>query len=764
MTIFMLLVSKCTLSDDLQELSSNLENTENSRLSARREALWRARAATKNVVPDLSDESTVSSEEEESHAVSKGNPPNIPSVVENKVEGVTKVEGDNKVEAEEPPAKKAKLASTDDVLKKSSGEEASAEGGPTNMEISFQGSTELPDETTSHSTTANTGDKLPKDALTVSEEDKLKAMILAKTKRERKREEALMGYYVGHRLKSTAASFEEDFLSTLVSTTLCNQGEGFNLSSVRCREPCHYCGFTDVALGAPLCRTPNEKEWREGYPLAVHKRSTYMVAEIKQKSIHDTHAVQENGIKPLSEQLQENPPKLVAVRVRVGGELVTSKAKCLDSAVKPMQQFLPRNPAAYQSELGFRQESNLSFVSGSLSAHEACAIAAHRSRKEVLAAERFAFHRASMTRESALACGKSIPIGTDPFGRSYWVFSAEPSSLFICQDVATPGVASPPKKQWHRFHQPEEIASVMACLGKDPLCEALKEVYPEAARVLKDRSWSTLLYRRNLLSKDNAIKESNSPQEKTNEEQADYGAPFVEDEDVLVESDRGKFLWDAVIVDVSKDPETDKVNGYLVHYKNWSSRFDQWVSPDRVVEPNKVNMEVQEEVLQDFGSANDSSPPMLEKMFAFQFLNSKKRARPTPLSKAEIFETAFTSPSASPDEKTLGLLKGALLLIEVALPRGSVGLSQNGSWNPLAVALWRNLVKDAQGPESLMRCVLLLEDAISSDWLHSQATQMYNSIPKQFRALGEATLPSIALRISILDRCLKYQQKKKKVE
>lgn len=44
---------------------------------------------------------------------------------------------------------------------------------------------------------------------------------------------------------------------------------------------------------------------------------------------------------------------------------------------------------------------------------------------------------------------------------------------------------------------------------------------------------------------------------------------------------------------MSKDPDTDKVDGYLVHYKNWSSRFDQWVTPDRVVEPNKVNSEVQ---------------------------------------------------------------------------------------------------------------------------------------------------------------------------
>ena len=238
--------------------------------------------------------------------------------------------------------------------------------------------------------------------------------------------------------------------------------------------------------------------------------------------------------------------------------------------------------------------------------------------------------------------------------------------------------------------------------------------------------------------------------------------PFVEDEDVLVESKDGKFLWDAVVVDVSKDPDTERVNGYLVHYKNWSSRFDQRVAPDRVVEPNKINTEVQGEVTQDFSDANDASPPMLEKMFAYQFLNAKKRARSTPATKTDIFETAFARPSASQDEKLLGLLKGAVLLIEAALPRGSVGSSKNGSWDHEAAAAWRNFVKDAQGPESLMKCVLLLEDAISPDWFHSQATQLYASLPKQWRAMGEASLSGIALRVSVLDRCLKYQQKKKK--
>jgi hypothetical protein len=148
-------------------------------------------------------------------------------------------------------------------------------------------------------------------------------------------------------------------------------------------------------------------------------------------------------------------------------------------------------------------------------------------------------------------------------------------------------------------------------------------------------------------------------------------------------------------------------------------------------------------------------------MFAYKFLNAKKRARSTPVSTTELFECTYTRPSASHDEKLLGLLKGAILIIEAALPRGSLGVSSNGSWNPHAAALWRNFVKDAQGPESLMKCVLLLENAISPLWLHSQATQLYASIPTQWRAMGEASLSAIALRVAVLDRCLKYQQKKK---
>ena len=52
-------------------------------------------------------------------------------------------------------------------------------------------------------------------------------------------------------------------------------------------------------------------------------------------------------------------------------------------------------------------------------------------------------------------------------------------------------------------------------------------------------------------------------------------------------------MWDAVVVDVSKDSSNSQVNGYLVHYKGWSSRFDSWVHPDQVVEANNENQIIQ---------------------------------------------------------------------------------------------------------------------------------------------------------------------------
>jgi hypothetical protein len=69
---------------------------------------------------------------------------------------------------------------------------------------------------------------------------------------------------------------------------------------------------------------------------------------------------------------------------------------------------------------------------------------------------------------------------------------------------------------------------------------------------------------------------------------------YEEGESVLVESKPGQLLWDASISAVSRrrleNPPTGfLIDAYRVQYAGWSSRFIEWVEPNRVVEPNENN-------------------------------------------------------------------------------------------------------------------------------------------------------------------------------
>lgn len=293
-------------------LLSKLENKENSRLATDLMSFWRARAA-KNIVPNVSDDTESSGDEE---PIS-----DIPSTIEDKIKNIETIE--DKSKKTESPMKDE--LSTEVATKDSSEEAFADDRTSTNVETSFNSSIEGLDVTTDANATT-----LSKDSI-LSEEDLLRrkreASFLAKSRREKKREDALMGYYIGNGLKSTSATLDEDFIQTIVKSILCNQEEGLDLAAVRCREPCHYCCLSDVALGAPLCRTPNEKEWREIFPHAVHNRTTYMVAEIPDNCNEEVKLCPDDSV-------VERRTMALSVRVRVGGELVSSKFKSDDNAMK----------------------------------------------------------------------------------------------------------------------------------------------------------------------------------------------------------------------------------------------------------------------------------------------------------------------------------------------------------------------------------------------------------------------------------------------
>lgn len=252
--------------------------------------------------------------------------------------------------------------------------------------------------------------------------------------------------------------------------------------------------------------------------------------------------------------------------------------------------------------------------------------------------------------------------------------------------------------------------------------------------------------------------DGNNEEDPENDEQDDLDVdePFEEGEDVLVESKCGKILWDAKVIAVAQDPSTEKVTGYRVHYLYWSTRFDEWVEPFRVVEPNENNLTVQEDLLEDILTAKEGIPDMLNRLVATQFLHASDRSRGPNCALPQTGKVVVIGPGASPDDKAIALLKAALLIIESALPLGAVDCSLKGAWNPTLAASWRSCVQETKSLFTLMGCLVLMEDALSEKWMNPQSFQLLTCLQRHWKAVSDATVSSLWLRVWLLDSSIKY--------
>jgi hypothetical protein len=240
---------------------------------------------------------------------------------------------------------------------------------------------------------------------------------------------------------------------------------------------CNFCGLTDVALGSPLVRVPNEEEWDELIPHAARSRRTHLIAEM--------------------ENAASDKKGLVAVTIRVDGELLsvpeTEFGEVQDGG---MLEFAPRSEVGFQAELQFRHETGLPFVMGSLSAHECCAIAVHNTRKDHMVQKYKERQAELIEKEAGMTCGRTLEIGRDNARRSYWKFHSDPEALFVCSET-TGGGDSAESSTWYRFADAESISSVIVSLGKEEIVKDLRRSYPAAQRMIRDRTWvSGLLKRR----------------------------------------------------------------------------------------------------------------------------------------------------------------------------------------------------------------------------------------------------------------------------
>uniref|UniRef100_A0A6T5Y014 Uncharacterized protein n=1 Tax=Thalassionema nitzschioides TaxID=33649 RepID=A0A6T5Y014_9STRA len=138
-------------------------------------------------------------------------------------------------------------------------------------------------------------------------------------------------------------------------------------------------------------------------------------------------------------------------------------------------------------------------------------------------------------------------------------------------------------------------------------------------------------------------------------------------------------------------------------------------------------------------------------MNARRHVNSPDRARGN-ARVPDFMDIAGISPLSSSIEIALGAGRAGLLLIEAALPEAAV----ETEWSPAYSEAWRNVVKTATGPSTLMACAFLLEEHLDPEWLDPHMNHLLSCLPQRWKAIREATASSLCLRIFMLDQSIHY--------
>lgn len=166
-------------------------------------------------------------------------------------------------------------------------------------------------------------------------------------------------------------------------------------------------------------------------------------------------------------------------------------------------------------------------------------------------------------------------------------------------------------------------------------------------------------------------------------------------------------------------------------------------------------------MLEEAATQRDGLPSALNKMEARKHLRAKDRARGN-VALPDFANVARVPIGASSNDRTFAIMKAAVLLIEAALPVGAMDTTSKGPWRPDIAKQWRLTVESADGPANLLRCVILLEDVITEEWLKPDVGHLRACLPNRWKALSEASVASLAMRLILLDRGILYETVDKK--
>eukprot|EP01036_Dinobryon_divergens_P023401 gene23401-31743_t len=225
---------------------------------------------------------------------------------------------------------------------------------------------------------------------------------------------------------------------------------------------------------------------------------------------------------------------------------------------------------------------------------------------------------------------------------------------------------------------------------------------------------------------------------------------FKQGDQVVVKSSSNGILWEGQVL------ETKYVEGvkgskeyYYIGFSGWSSAYNGWFS-DSAIFPSGSRADEQlakNSRLEHLRNNVLEAPETLKSLHAFKHIHESYRHW-------GLFAPTLTFGNS---RSTVGMLRAGLLIVEAALPAGSVDDAED-KWGDDLVVAWRESVNIAQDATALMQSQIVLECAVKNAWLRPAGLKLMCCLPSRAHAMRNATCGAVAVRLWALDSAIRYDK------
>jgi len=166
-----------------------------------------------------------------------------------------------------------------------------------------------------------------------------------------------------------------------------------------------------------------------------------------------------------------------------------------------------------------------------------------------------------------------------------------------------------------------------------------------------------------------------------------------------------------------------------VHYRRWSSRFDEWIDPSRIMRNDEEGRKQQERMHLNYEYKNRKHQGLEE-------------------------ENGEEDDEFEGEKGGMGDLKKTILALEADLPVH--GIARGNLWDFDRRSCWRGGVESAENPTEIIKLMLILESIINIEIIKPGTASMYATLPTPTKSIKDASLGSAWLRVQMLELCLDF--------